>query len=79
MVTEWKCFAKNHSRDRDHACIVTDPCLSRILPLHVHCNEDYAMTYVLLDITNTQAQTSHGAARIHGCGFLENRGLTNGR
>jgi len=75
IVTEWMCFAKNHSHDRDHACIVTDPCLSRILLLHVHCNEDDVMTYVLLDTTNTHAQTSHDVSRIHGCGFLENRGL----
>ena len=76
MVFEWMCFAKYHSRDGDHACVVTDPCLSRILLLHVYCNEDDAMTYVLLDTTNTQAQTSHDASRIHGCGFLENRGIS---
>jgi hypothetical protein len=75
VVTECMCFAKNHSRDCDHACIVTDPCLSSILLLHVHYNENGAMTHVLLDTINTQAQTSHDASRIHLCGFLENWGL----
>lgn len=55
MVSEWMCFAKNHSRNRDHACIVTDPYLSRILLLHVYRNEDDAMTNVLLDTTNLQS------------------------